>query len=349
MLARIVNWMSGMFFRKLYLKTRLFFYSIRKAVSSFIIFAIIAVLLYSFINSFVFKKIIYKEAESMQAHAKYDSAINLYNTAYFYYRLNHLSEENKELYFGIPYQISLCYLAQKNKPASVETMLKALTAIQTQYGIFSRENSYFIRKYLISYYLENNRVNLAKREFNNLLVIFKNIGYSGNEMSDIIRISGDIYYQQKRYDTAINFYEQAYKSLVAQQEIDYEVFSKIVGRICDYDIINGRQNAAVDMYKSSIQILKTTGKHEDELTAKMLLKLAGLYTSMGNIQMTEAISCYEEAIDIIKKLPKTSYLRQNITQYYITLKGLYNQSNQFHKAEAIDVELARRERFGFLY
>lgn len=338
-----------MFYRKLYLKARIFFYSIRKALSSFVIFAIIAVLLYSFLNSFIFKKIIYKEAESMQAHAKYDSAINLYNVAYVYYGLNHFSDDNKELYFGIPYQISLCYLAQKNKPASVETMLKALTGIQTQYGMFSRENSYFIRKYLIAYYLENNRVTLAKREFNNLLIIFKNIGYSGNEMSDIIRISGDIYYQQKRYDTAINFYEQAYKALVAQQDIDYDVFSKLVDRICDYDVINGRQDAAIDMYKSSIQILKNTGKHEDELTAKMLLKLAGLYTSMGNNQITGAINCYEEAIDIIKKLPKTSYMRQNITQYYLILKGLYNQTNQFHKAEDIDVELARRERFGFLY
>lgn len=338
-----------MFYRKLYLKTRLFFYSIRKAVSSFIIFTIIAILLYSFMNSFIFEKIIYKEAESMQAHEKYDSAISLYNIAYFYYGLNHFSDDNKELYFEIPYQISLCYLAQKNKTKSVETMLKALTAIQTQYGMFSHENSYFIRKYLVSYYLENNRVTLAQREFNNLMIIYRNIGYNGNEMSDIIRISGDIYYQKKHYDTAINFYEQAYKSLVAQTNIDYDVFSKIVDRICDYDVINGRSDAAANMYKSSIQILKNAGKPEDELTAKMLLKLADLYTSMGTSQITGAISCYEDAIDIIKKLPKTSYLKQNITSYYVTLKGLYNQSNQFHKAEDIDVELARRERFGFLY
>lgn len=338
-----------MFLRKTYLKIRLFLYSIRKVVSSLIAFAIVAVLLYSFINSFVFDKIIYKEAESNQAHEKYDSAINLYNLAYFYYGLNHYSQENKDLYFEIPYQISLCYLAQNNKTDSVETMLKALTSIQTQYGIFSRENAYFIRKYLIEYYLDNNRIGLAQREFNNLMIIYRNIGYNGNEMSDMIRISGDIYYQKKRYDTAINFYEQAYKSLSAESNIDYEVFSKIVGRICDYEVINQRPDAAANMYKSSIKLLKNTGKQENELTAKMLLRLAELYTTMGNVQITDAISCYEEAIGIIKKLPKTSYLKQNISQYYLALKGLYNQSNQFHKAEEIDVELARRERFGFLY
>lgn len=338
-----------MLVRKIYLKTRLFFYSIRKIVSSFILFAIISVLLYSFINSFVFEKIIFKEAESQQAHAKYDSAITLYNIAYLYYSVDHHSDNNKELYFEIPYQISLCYLAEKNKSKSVEIMLKALTSIQTQYGIFSRENAYFVRKYLIQYYLENNRITLAQREFNNLLLIYKNIGYNGNEMSDIIRISGDIYYQKKQYDTAINFYEQAYKALIAQQDIDYEVFSKIVYRICDYEVVNGRTDAAIDMYKSSIQILENTGKHEDELTAKMLLKLAQLEASQGNVQVTSAITAYEQAIDIIKKLPKTSYLRQNIVSYYQALKTLYNQANQFHKAEDIDVELARRERFGFLY
>lgn len=338
-----------MLLRKIYLKTRLFFYSIRKLTSGFIIFAIIAILLYSFMNSFIFKRVVFKEAESKQAHAKYDSAINLYDVAYFYYNLDHFSNENKELYFDIPYQISMCYLGEKNKPKSVEVMLKALTSVQTQYGIFSRETAYFMRKYLIQYYLENNKINLAQREFNNLLIIYKNIGYNGNEMSDIIRISGDIYYQKKLYDTAINFYEQAYKSLSAQSDIDYEVFSKIVNRICDYEVMNKRPEVAVNMYKSSIQTLKNTGKKEDELTAKMLLRLGELYTTIGNTQQNEAISCYEEAIGIIKKLPKASYMKQNISNYYLTLKGLYNQTGQFHKAEDIDVELARRERFSFLY
>lgn len=336
-----------MIFRKLYIKIRLFLYSIRKILNGITTFLMISVLLYFFVNSFVFERVIIGKANIDEMNRNYKSAIAFYDVALTYYKVNHISQRNKELYFMLPYKISNCYLELNDKKNSVESMLEGITAIQGQYGIFSKETSYFMRKYLIEYYLENNKNNLAKQEFANLLTIYKQIGYSNAEMADAIRLSGDLYYQQKQYDTAMEFYERAYNAISAQSIIDYNVFERVVTRICDYEVSKGQTDKAIDIYKSSINILKNSNNDKPELTAEMLIDLGDLYKK-DDKSTKDAISCYEEAIEIIKKLPKSTYLRQNITKYFLVLKGMYNDAGQFHKVDEIDVELARRERFSFL-
>ncbi|MFA7657983.1 MAG: hypothetical protein WCY19_00960 [Candidatus Gastranaerophilaceae bacterium] len=337
-----------MLLRKIYLKIWLFLYSIREILNGIVVIAMITTLLYLFLNNFIFEKIILVRADSDQIKRDYDSAINFYNISYFYYNINHFSKNNKEIYLRIPYEISICYLNENKKEQSIEEMLNAITAIQKQYGIFSRETAYFIRKYLIKYYLENNNIRLAKQEFNNLMTIYKIVGYSDSEMSDLICLKGDLYYQQKRYDSAMALYEQAYSAISTQNNIDYEILAKIVDRLCDYEIVNNNTAEAINIYQNSINLLKTSGWRQQELTAKMLLKLGDLYTKENN-QTKTAIKCYEEAIGLIKKLPSNNYLKQNISEYLTTLKDLYNQDGQFHKVDEIDLELARKRRFSFLY
>ncbi len=336
-----------MLFRKLYIKIRLYLYSIRKILNGAVTFAMLTIIFYLFLNSFVMERVILGKANIDEINHRYNSAITFNDIALSYYKINHFSTSNKQIYFMLPYKISACYLALNNKKASVQSMVEGITAIQEQYGIFSPETAYFIRKYLIEYYLENNKVHLAKQEFDNLLTIYKNIGYSNSEMADAIRLSGDLFYQQKRYDRAMEFYEKAYNSISVQSDIDYNVFGRVVVRICDYEVAKGRVDKAIDIYKSSISILKSSNNKTPELTSEMLMNLGNLYKK-DQKSTKDAIICYEEAIAIIKKLPRSTYSRQNISKYFLILKDLYNDDGQFHKVDEIDVELARRERFSFL-
>lgn len=338
-----------MFLRKLYIKIRLFLYASRRTINKIILFSMLAASLYVLTNSFIFGFLVIGKANDYQINKNYKNAIFLYNTAYKYYEINHFSEENKEIYMKLPYQIALCHLKNKNKKDSVQSMLVGITSIQRQYGIFSPETAYFMRKYLIEYYLENSNISLARQEFNNLLTIYKNIGYNNGEMASLICLGGDIYYQQKKYDQAIVYYDRAYKIISGLViNIDYEVFSKIVNRVCEYEIYNKKAAKAISIYTSSIQTLRTSIRPKPELTANMLLNLGSIYRA-EDYDIKNAIKCYEEAIEIIKKLPKTTYLKQNINQYYEIMKDLYNKDGQYHKLNQINIEMARKRRFSFFY
>lgn len=333
--------------RTLYFKVKLFLFSARTIIQGIVLAVIFFAVSYFLVNNFLFEDFIVSQARFDQLTYKYDNAINLYKVANVYYKVNHFSPENREIYFEIPYRLSMCYLAKNDKKQSIVSMLDGLTAIQVQYGIFSRETAYFTRKYLIEYYLANNQTHLARKEFDNLLIIYKNIGYNYNEMSDMIRIDGDLSYQKKDYDTAMMFYEKAYDSISTQTEIDYNVYTKVINRICDYKVQKGDAEEAVNIYKGAIGVLKNAGGDHNELTANMLMKLGDLYHQIKLLK--SAIDSYEEAIELIKKLPTKTFLKQNLSTCLITLKGLYNEAGQFHKVEDIDVELARQRRFSFMF
>jgi len=135
-----------MFLRKLYIKLRLFFYSSRHFIDGVIVSAMILTLLYLFMNFFVFERVIIGRANYFEANNKYEQAIELYNFAYAYYDINHFTKTNRDIYFEIPYRVSMCYLKAGKKEKSIESMVDGMTLIQRQYGVMSLENAYFIRK-----------------------------------------------------------------------------------------------------------------------------------------------------------------------------------------------------------
>lgn len=335
-----------MFLRRLYLKIRVFLYSVRHITNRLIIILMLTTLLCVFVNSFLFERLISSQATNYELSGKYSQAIVLYNIEDAYYSLFHFNKENKEIYFQIPYKKAVCYLKNNEKKKSINSILLGMTKIQKQYGIFSKETAYFIRKYLIEYYLDNNNYQLASQEFKNLLIIFKKIGYDDNEKADMIRLSGDLYYYRKQYDVAMGFYEKAYAAILKQSDIDYPTFVKIVNRIANYELEEGEVNLAIDIYKQAITQLETSGQRQNTIMAGLLLSFGDLYIKIDKTK--DAISCYEKAIVIIKKLPHTSYLRQNIKTYLLALKDLYNTDGQFHKVSEIEQELTRKSRFSFL-
>lgn len=335
-----------MFFRKIYLRVRFFLHSTKEMTGKIVLIAIFLILFYAFINNYLMEKIIVGSADTYRVESKCENAIKLYDVAYFYYKLNHYTKENQQIYFDIPYKKAVCYLAENKRKESINSMIQGLTVIQEQCGIFSPQTAYFIRKYLVDYYISNNNVRLAKRAYDNLIVIYKNIGCSDSEMSDMIRLAGDIYYEQKKYPEAISLYEQAYDLIAVQNDIDYDVFSRIVNRICDYKLQNGQKEDAIKIYKSSIALLDSSRSVKPELAADMLIKLGDIY---GNENSLEAMNAYERAVYIVKSLPKSSPLRQNLLKYLTTLKELYVANNQYTKAQDIETEIIKEKRFSFMF
>lgn len=337
-----------MILRKLYLKIRLFLNSIKEPLNRMAVILMITTLFYVFLNSFFFKELILGKANADKGDHKCNSAITFYNAAYSYYKLNHFSQTNKEIYFELPYKIATCYLENNDQKKADESMLNGLNAIQKQYGVFSKENADFIRKYLIDYLLTNNNTYLAGREFNDLITIYKKIGYNNIIIADLSCLNGDLYYQQKNYEQALVSYQEAYNIIIKQENIDYEILWKSVSRIGEYDTKNNNIDKAIELYKNSIPTLENAGDKYSYLAADMLIKLGDLYAK-NETSPKKAIKCYEQAISIIKSLTKRNYLRQNIKTYLTNLKNLYNQDGQFHKVDEIEVELARQRRFSFLF
>lgn len=335
--------------RKLYLKIRIYLYSIRHVITNVLTILLVIICGYIFLDTVIVGQFIMNKANNDAIDKNCKSAIPYYNMAYLFYNFFNFTEQDKYNYMEISYKKAMCYLKTNKKADSIGTMVLGLSNIEKKYGVFSRENAYFIRKYLIEYYLTNNKSKLAMNEFNNLLQIYKVIGYKDYEMADLTRISGDLYYQQKQYDIAMDFYKKAYDSISKQSNIDYEVFSKIVKRIATYEIQNQKTDVALGIYKSSIDVLLNSPVKNSEITAQMLLDLANLSASGDPPNLPEAEIRYEQALEIIRKLPSTNYLKLNIIEYYKTLKDFYTTSGKTQKADEIQDAITRHERFRFLY
>ncbi len=337
-----------MLIKKIYLKTRVFLYSKRKIINKITVYAMIFILLYLLLNSFILTKVIINLANQDKANQKYNNALFLYNIAYSYYGLNHFSDENKKIYLKLPYEISFCEYKNNRKKESEEILSKASSRIQKQYGYYSKENAKFKRKFLIKYYLLTNNPKAAKGELFSLFGIYQKVDFDQNVRADLLRIAGDTFFQQKDPLRAIFFYEKAYSIISKQQKIDYEIYTNIINRICEYEIKEKRTDNAIQTYKNTLTFLQKTNNINNESIPVIMINLAALYSKREETTK-EAIQYYEEAIKQIEKLPKSSSLKPNLYEYYSDLKSLYIKNNQPHKASKIDVELARRRRFAFLY
>lgn len=336
-----------MILRKIYIKTRLFFASNLDLISKLIFLTILAVFFFIFLNHYIVGEFLIGKANKAEINEKYDHAINLYNIAYSYYKVNHYGPENQGNYYELPYQIAFCYLQKAENNKANDIMLKASQKIEKEYGVFSKENAEFSRKYLMEFYLISDNYNAANNEFNTLLNIYQKIGYNENEHADMFRIKGDLYVLESDSDNAILFYNKAYEIMLKQKFRDYRIYSKIIQKICDYEVANKDLTDAIDLYKTLIDDMKNTNERQADLIAENSIRLGDIYNSLDELR--NAISCYEEATRIIKTLPKNSHLQQNFKTYLLTLRDLYNRNGQSNKVGEIDIELARQRRLSFLH
>lgn len=324
----------------------MFLYSIRKILNAFGVFAILLILFYLFVNHIVVERMILSQANNDEASQKYSNAVTLYNISYGFYKMFHFSEADKEIYFEIPYRRAFCYLQNNQKEESAKSMLEGLNAIQSQYGAISYENAYFIRKYLINFYLDNDKYKLAKNEFYNLLLIYKFTGINNSVIADMIRLKADLYYQKKDYDYANRLYKKAYKAILSETDADPHILVKITRRIANYEVINENYDDVIKFYKTTAENLQESSNQHRDLIAELFLEFGDFYVSQGNLK--EAIKCYEPALEIIKKMPKHSYLKQHYITYLDKLKNLYDDDGQYAKARDMEERITKYNRFSFL-
>lgn len=300
--------------------------------------------IYLFINFFIFENLILSSAIKNEMSGNCKKAIFAYNLAYPYYKIYHTSKRSKELYLKIPYSLSLCYLKENDKLKSARAISNGLVSIKKEYGVFSIENADYVRKYLIQYHLERNDIKSAEKELENLILIYKNVGGKKDEVADIARIKGDIYYEKKDYITAMQYYKKAYKFIDFGVNTDYETVSKITKKLCLFEIQNQRNAEAITIYKQTKKSFEDYAKDHTELYAQMLIDLAELQRK-EDLDVKEATLNYETAISITKTLPKCSYLRQNLLKHMEILKELYVKGNQHAKANELGVEILKMRRF----
>lgn len=338
---------------KLYLKIKYYIRTNKRAINKITVKAMVVILLIIFLNSFFTVKVLVNKADIEQVNQKYSNALFLYNVASSYYNINHFSKENKALYLKIPYEIAVCQLKQKDKRQSLKTLSDASVKIVKQYGVYSKENADFIRQYLIEYNIQANNLQTASEELLYVFNLYRKIGLNQNIIADLLRQNGDILYAQANYQKASFLYNKAF-SIIMQNynknniDIDYEIYTKILHKICDCEVKTGQIDNAISIYKDTLNFLQKSDDKQNEAIANISLNLGDLYIKKGD-SFSEAINCYNNAIDIIKNLPKASPLRKNLYSYYKTLKDLYTKNNQSYKASDIDLELARRRRFAFIY
>lgn len=338
---------------KLYLKIKYYIRTNKKAINKFTAKAMVVILLIIFINTFFSVKILVNKADIDQINHKYSNALFLYGLTYSYYNINHFSKENKALFLRIPYEIAVCQLKQNNKRQSLKALSDASAKIVKQYGADSKENADFLRQYLIEYNIKTNNLQIASEELLYAFNIYRKVGFNQNIIADLLRQNGDIFYAQANYQKADFLYDKAF-SIIMQNynknspDIDYEIYTKIVHNICDCEVKTGQVDNAINIYQDTLKFLQQSSFKQNEAIANISLSLGDLYIKKGD-SVSEAISCYNRAIDIIKNLPKASPLRKNLYSYYKTLKDLYVKNNQSYKASDIDLELARRRRFAFIY
>lgn len=333
--------------KKYYIMFRVFLNSKKHLLHDTITAGLVILALYFAINSFVFPVLVMGSANAEKQAGNCEKAIGIYNIAQFYYKFNHFSDENQRAYFEIPYQKAVCYLKMNKQQESLSSILGGMTTIQVQYGIFAPETAYFMRKYLIDYYIKLGNLKLATQEYNSLLVIYKKIGYSYSELADMIRLSGDLHYQRGNYDLAIEFYKKAYNAMQKGRISDYEIFYNIVTRIANYETANKNYDITKKIYTTGINSLLNSGKENRSLTASMYLQYGDFLAQQKNTK--EAIISYENAIELIQKLPARDNLKRSLGTYLLTLKELYNEGGRFDKVREIDLKIARKRRFSFYF
>lgn len=332
-----------LFLRKLHLKVKVFFNAYGKRIKTCAVNISVVLLLYFIVNSFIFAGLIMGFADASKYSHEYGKAISMYNLAGIYYKINHFSAKNKSIYFEIPYDKAVCYWEEGKKPESTKSMLDGIAAIQNQYGQTSVESAYFIRRYLIDYYLYCDKERLAELEFNNLLNIYKSTGYTTNDLADLVRLSGDLHYKKGQYDKAMDFYKRSYNAFSKGTDVDYDVFVKIVKRIAAYEAKKGNLTLASSILQASIETLKNSGKAQNSLTAELYLYYGDVCDKQNDFK--GAVLAYEDAIKIIRNLPETNYLKRSLSDIYLVLKRFYGETGQYTKSTEVDIQLARKRRF----
>lgn len=327
--------------QRIYIKTMKGFQLLRR---NFLKIAALAIIFYAFywvVNDLFIERSLIPDANNLMQQKNYKSAIKRYKIAAKYYEINHYTLRARKKYCSVTYKITLCLLEQQDSKKAYENIFNTEKHIKWQYGYYSKENAYFIKNYLIDFYLKNENLNLARAAFKNLIIIDKKIGYSNSEMADLMRIAGDIYFKEKNVNAALESYSKAYETILREKNIDYEIFANVTNKICENQIQINMVDDAIKIYQQSIQTVRAAEKKQDFVLVNFLIKLGNIYAT-NDSTMNSAVLCYEEAISISKKLPQKTLPRQNLENYTAKYKKLSAKNSFIKNMEHVNAPSANK-------
>jgi len=314
-------------FQRIYVKSlkvlRILRRNFFKIVLGFMIFSIS----YWLVNDLFVERNLLADATNLMQQKNYKVATSRYKLALRYYQINHFTENTKHKYFDVSYKFSICLLKQNFKKEAIQNMLDTESQVRWDYGFYSKDYEYFLRNYLIDFYLQINNINLTKRTFKKIIAINKNLGCNYSEMADLMRVAGDIYFNEKDLKSALNFYNKAYTIITNQKIPDYLILMNITNKICANEVKLGLSDNAIELYENSIEITRQASKPQDLVLSQLLINLGDLY-SQNDQTMIDSVNCYEEAIEITKTMPMNTFPRQNLQNYILKYKDL-KAKNEF--------------------
>lgn len=316
--------------RKIFVSITKFLRPIKHNLDKIFIVIVSLCCFYFVLNDLFMERSLLPDANTLMHEKDYKAALGRYNLALFYYKLNHYTNHTKNNYFDVSYKVSVCQYNENQKKKAYENILTTAREIQAQYGFYSKENAYFIKKYLMEFYLENNELVLANNAFRSLLIVESKIGYSNSETADLTRLSGDIYFMAKDVNTALILYNRAYEIISKETKPDYEILMNITNRVAKNKLSLLMTKESIDLYKSSISIVRKAPKKQNEILVNLLVNLGDI-CAKNDYTVGEAAECYKEAIEITKKLSMKTTAKQNLVEYISTYKKLELRSKFVEK------------------
>ncbi len=229
----------------------------------------------------------------------------------------------------------------RDSKRAFENILNTQKDIQWQYGFYSKENAYFIKNYLIDFFIQNGNINLAKTAFRNLVAIDKKIGYDYSELADVTRITGDIYFAQGKIELALTFYNNAYNIISKEKNPDLKILMTITNKICENELKLQMIENVIEIYKHSIKIVRESPQKQETILVNLLINLGNIY-SKSDDTMQNALDCYNEAILISKKLSIATTPRQNLENYISSYKKIKVKNDYLKHVENVNAPVLNK-------
>ena len=258
--------------------------------------------LFYLINNIIYGKVIWDNACKFQNAGDFRAAIELYNNAVGYFSFTDFMKINREKYIAVQYKKALCYLGLGKKDKADESINKGMYLITDSYGVNSIEYAQYVRKYVVPYYIDKKDFTSAKNYLRLAEYLYGKLK-TGNlgELAEINYLYGDYYTALGQKEAAFRYYKNAYRLATAFDYTDFDVLIAATKYMAEFYQSNKHTKSAVSIYSKLLDTLMTRRCSDKAQFAYVKWLLASAYAKDGRDET--AISYYDEAYSIIKKLP----------------------------------------------
>lgn len=317
------------FFRKVF----------KYAAKVFAVLAVIFVLGY-LINNVIYGKLVWENALKFQNKGDCYSSIELYNYAVSYFSKTDFIKANREKYIAVQYKKAICYLMLRKIEEADAAIKNGMYLMTNSYGVKSTEYAKYVRQYVVDYYIQKRDFNSAKDYLRLSEYFYKMLKTDRADMAEINRLYGDMCLAMGKIDLANRYYMNAYRLASSGVKLDNDSLILIFRRVGDMYHRNHEVKKAVLVYSKLLDLLEKQNCKDKDKYAYVKWLLGNAYAKEGKHET--AIAYYDDAYEIIKKLPNTPnnfLLKQNINQLRFDMIKSYTAVGRIGTAARLQKEI----------